>query len=149
MLPQEDYEPTPIQWPQATDQCGTSRGRATGVFAKTREAGDGNWEALLSSGLPKTHSGKVLRGTIRKIAEGKDYSLPATIDDQTVLSDINRALASAGLPSGRPARLSRGSAFQFGEAPQTNALIASEPVPPNSDPVGLPRGGSAQRRFRR
>ena len=52
--------------------------------------------ALVVAGLPKTRSGKILRGTMRKIAEGEDYPLPATIDDPTVLLEIDRALATAG-----------------------------------------------------
>ena len=52
--------------------------------------------ALVVAGLPKTRSGKILRGTMRKIAEGEDYPLPATIDDPAVLGEIDRALAAAG-----------------------------------------------------
>jgi propionyl-CoA synthetase len=52
--------------------------------------------ALVVAGLPKTRSGKILRGTMRKIAEGEDYPLPATIDDPAVLAEIGRALATAG-----------------------------------------------------
>jgi propionyl-CoA synthetase len=42
--------------------------------------------------LPKTRSGKILRGTMKKIAEGRDYSLPATIDDPVILDEIEVAL---------------------------------------------------------
>ena len=42
--------------------------------------------------LPKTRSGKILRGTMRKIAEGQDYVMPATIEDPTVLQEIAEAL---------------------------------------------------------
>ena len=52
--------------------------------------------ALVVVGLPKTRSGKILRGTIRRIADGEDYAMPATIDDPAVLSEITAALASAG-----------------------------------------------------
>ena len=52
--------------------------------------------ALVVAGLPKTRSGKILRGTMRRIADGKDYPLPATIDDPAVLGEINAALAGAG-----------------------------------------------------
>jgi propionyl-CoA synthetase len=48
------------------------------------------------AGLPKTRSGKILRGTMRKIAEGEGYPLPATIDEPAVLAEIDRALAAAG-----------------------------------------------------
>ena len=52
--------------------------------------------ALVVAGLPKTRSGKILRGTMRRIADGEDYSLPATIDDPAVLGEINAALTNAG-----------------------------------------------------
>jgi propionyl-CoA synthetase len=48
------------------------------------------------AGLPKTPSGKILRGTMRKIAEGEGYPLPPTIDDPAVLAEIDRAFAAAG-----------------------------------------------------
>jgi propionyl-CoA synthetase len=52
--------------------------------------------ALVVAGLPKTRSGKILRGTMRKIADGEDYPLPATIDDPAVLGEIDKALAKIG-----------------------------------------------------
>jgi propionyl-CoA synthetase len=52
--------------------------------------------ALVVAGLPKTRSGKILRGTMRQIADGEDYPLPATIDDPAVLGEINAVLANAG-----------------------------------------------------
>ncbi len=39
--------------------------------------------------LPKTRSGKILRGTMRQIADGEDYKLPATFDDPAVLDEIS------------------------------------------------------------
>ncbi len=42
--------------------------------------------------LPKTRSGKVLRGTIRKIADKEEYKTPATIDDPTILDEIKQNL---------------------------------------------------------
>jgi propionyl-CoA synthetase len=42
--------------------------------------------------LPKTRSGKILRGTMRKIADGKEYKVPATIEDSAVLDEITEAL---------------------------------------------------------
>ena len=42
--------------------------------------------------LPKTRSGKILRGTIRKIADGENWSMPATIDDPAILDEISQAL---------------------------------------------------------
>ena len=59
--------------------------------------------ALVVPGLPKTRSGKILRGTMRKIADGDDYPLPATIDDPAVLTEIDKALASVGYTGRRTA----------------------------------------------
>jgi propionyl-CoA synthetase len=42
--------------------------------------------------LPKTRSGKILRGTMRKIADRQDYRVPATIEDAAVLDEIKEAL---------------------------------------------------------
>ena len=42
--------------------------------------------------LPKTRSGKILRGTIRKIADGEEYKIPATIDDPLILEEIKKDL---------------------------------------------------------
>jgi propionyl-CoA synthetase len=50
--------------------------------------------------LPKTRSGKVLRATMRKIADGQDYSVPATIDDPVILDEVNEALRSIGYGKG-------------------------------------------------
>jgi len=48
--------------------------------------------------LPKTRSGKILRGTIRKIANGEAWTMPATIDDPQILDDIANRLAQIGYP---------------------------------------------------
>ncbi len=48
--------------------------------------------------LPKTRSGKILRGTIQKIADGKEYKAPATIDDPAILDEIAEALRDLGYP---------------------------------------------------
>jgi propionyl-CoA synthetase len=54
--------------------------------------------ALIVERLPKTRSGKILRGTMRAIADGQDYRMPATIDDAAILPEIAEALAKAGYP---------------------------------------------------
>ncbi len=54
--------------------------------------------ALLVKRLPKTRSGKILRGTMKKIAEGAEYGVPATIDDPVILGEIAEALTHAGYP---------------------------------------------------
>jgi len=46
--------------------------------------------------LPKTRSGKILRGTMRSIADKKDYKVPATIDDYAILDEIEESLAKIG-----------------------------------------------------
>ena len=46
--------------------------------------------------LPKTRSGKILRGTMRKIADGEDYAVPATIDDPASLGEMHAALRRLG-----------------------------------------------------
>jgi propionyl-CoA synthetase len=48
--------------------------------------------------LPKTRSGKILRGTMVKIADGEPYKMPATIDDPDVLDEIATALKALGYP---------------------------------------------------
>jgi propionyl-CoA synthetase len=54
--------------------------------------------ALVVDRLPKTRSGKILRGTIRRIADGEEYRMPATIDDPAILGEIETALGRAGYP---------------------------------------------------
>jgi propionyl-CoA synthetase len=49
--------------------------------------------------LPKTRSGKVLRATMRKMADGEAWTTPATIDDPAVLDEIEHFLAIAGYPA--------------------------------------------------
>jgi len=52
--------------------------------------------AIVVKRLPKTRSGKILRGTMQKIADSHDYKLPATIDDPAALQEIEQALRNAG-----------------------------------------------------
>ncbi len=54
--------------------------------------------ATVVQGLPKTRSGKILRGTMQKIADGEDYKMPATIDDPAILGEIATALSGLGYP---------------------------------------------------
>ena len=51
--------------------------------------------------LPKTRSGKVVRGTIKKIADGTPYTIPPTIDDPATLDEISADLAAIGYPQER------------------------------------------------
>ena len=55
-------------------------------------------QALVVNRLPKTRSGKVLRGTMRAIADGKEWKMPATIDDPEILTEITEALLTIGYP---------------------------------------------------
>jgi propionyl-CoA synthetase len=48
--------------------------------------------------LPKTRSGKILRGTMAKIADGETWTMPATIDDPVILEEITDALKRLGYP---------------------------------------------------
>jgi len=56
--------------------------------------------AITVARLPKTRSGKILRGTMKKIADGDPWNLPATIDDPAVLDEIGVALKGHGLAAG-------------------------------------------------
>ncbi|MFC6688746.1 propionate-CoA ligase PrpE [Jhaorihella thermophila] len=55
-------------------------------------------QAVVVDRLPKTRSGKILRGTMVKIADGQDFKMPATIDDPAILDEIREALKSLGYP---------------------------------------------------
>ncbi|MBM3623344.1 MAG: propionyl-CoA synthetase [Alphaproteobacteria bacterium] len=52
--------------------------------------------AVVVARLPKTRSGKILRGTMQKIADSQDYKMPATIDDPAILGEIGEALKPVG-----------------------------------------------------
>ncbi|MDJ0958802.1 MAG: propionyl-CoA synthetase [Arenicellales bacterium] len=53
-------------------------------------------QAVVVKRLPKTRSGKILRGTIQKIADVEEWKMPATIDDPVILDEITEALRSIG-----------------------------------------------------
>jgi propionyl-CoA synthetase len=48
--------------------------------------------AIVVKRLPKTRSGKILRGTVRKIADNETYNVPATIDDPAILDELKKDL---------------------------------------------------------
>jgi propionyl-CoA synthetase len=52
--------------------------------------------ATVVARLPKTRSGKILRGTMRRIADGESYAMPATIDDPAILGEITVSLKTIG-----------------------------------------------------
>jgi propionyl-CoA synthetase len=53
--------------------------------------------AITGARRPKTRSGKILRGTIKKMADGEKWSMPATIEDPKVLDEIGVALKEKGV----------------------------------------------------
>ncbi|MCL4477098.1 MAG: propionyl-CoA synthetase [Nitrospirae bacterium] len=53
-------------------------------------------ETAVVARLPKTRSGKILRGTMRKIADGEEYKIPSTIDDPAILGEIEEAMKGIG-----------------------------------------------------
>ena len=57
--------------------------------------------ALVVERLPKTRSGKILRGTMQKIADGQDHKVPATIDDPAILDEIAEAFKAMGKAMGK------------------------------------------------
>ncbi len=58
-------------------------------------------QATVVPRLPKTRSGKILRGTMQKIADKEEYKVPATIDDPAILEEIDEALQGIGYSSAR------------------------------------------------
>jgi propionyl-CoA synthetase len=58
-------------------------------------------KAAVVERLPKTRSGKILRGTMRRIADGEDYTAPATIDDPATLEEMGDALRELGYARSR------------------------------------------------
>ncbi len=57
--------------------------------------------AVVVDRLPKTRSGKILRGVMVKMADGEDFKMPATIDDPAILDEIREALTTLGYPDDR------------------------------------------------
>ena len=53
-------------------------------------------KAVVVKRLPKTRSGKILRGTMRKIADGEEFKIPSTIDDPVILDEIGDSLKTIG-----------------------------------------------------
>ncbi|HEX9568875.1 MAG TPA: propionyl-CoA synthetase [Rhodospirillales bacterium] len=58
-------------------------------------------QATVVDRLPKTRSGKILRGTMQKIADNEQYKVPATIDDPAILGEITKALEGIGYAGAR------------------------------------------------
>jgi propionyl-CoA synthetase len=58
-------------------------------------------QAIVVKRLPKTRSGKILRGTVKKIADHQEYKAPATIDDPAILREIEQDLQRIGYAHGK------------------------------------------------
>jgi len=77
------------------------RSIADGVVQLVREeigAVAGLKLATVIEKLPKTRSGKILRATMRSIADGKEWSMPSTIEDESVLPEIQKSIEKLGYP---------------------------------------------------
>ena len=57
-------------------------------------------QAVVVARLPKTRSGKILRGTMKKIADNDEWKMPATIDDPSILDEITESLQTLGYAKG-------------------------------------------------
>jgi propionyl-CoA synthetase len=53
--------------------------------------------AVVVQRLPKTRSGKILRAILRKIAANEDYKMPSTIDDESILPEIEAKIKTVGI----------------------------------------------------
>jgi propionyl-CoA synthetase len=58
--------------------------------------------------LPKTRSGKILRGTLKKMYDGKEYGVPATIEDPSVLPEIHEQILKSGIAAKRTIKFDEG-----------------------------------------
>ena len=72
-----------------TRSCASSCSSSASRSAPSRSFRD----ARVVARLPKTRSGKILRGTMRAIASGSEYTVPSTIDDPAILEEIATALS--------------------------------------------------------
>jgi len=61
-------------------------------------------QVIITKQLPKTRSGKILRGILRKIVRGEQYNTPPTIEDPALLSEIEDYIAKLGLGSTSPSK---------------------------------------------
>ena len=102
--------PHDVWFPEFVDDvCATATGRLSlpGSTRSIASIGDGNRglglaqtrQAAVVKRLPKTRSGKILRGAMRRIAAGETFRPPATIDDPAILREIGQALRALGYPA--------------------------------------------------
>ena len=74
--------------------------------------------------LPKTRSGKILRGTMRQIADGEAWKMPATIDDPAILDEITGAMQERGMARGSRRRWRSPAQRSAGPCLATRRLIS-------------------------
>jgi acetyl-CoA synthetase len=82
--------PNQTESPELLDKIKDSVRNSIGRFAAPDKV-------HVTKGLPKTRSGKILRGTMKKIADHDEWTAPATIDDPAILDEIGRALGRKGV----------------------------------------------------
>ena len=80
--------------------------------------------AMVVKRLPKTRSGKIVRGTVKKIADGEPWTVPATIDDSSSLEEISAGLSAIGYPRGQ---VSRGDSGQLALGPSPKLRARHRP----------------------
>ena len=85
--------------------------------------------------LPKTRSGKILRGTIQKIADNEPWKMPATIDDPAILDEIKGALEGSAMRA--PARKRRLPALSSRHRPSSDERGAGDGFALYSSPADL------------
>ena len=95
-------------------------------------------KATVVKRLPKTRSGKILRGTIQKMADGKQYKIPATINDPAILTEIDEALAAIGYGKAREMPT---SALTLGDVER--GLANGQPSAPDPTQTEPPRCGQS------
>ena len=79
---------------------GGSRTRSRSACTRSHRPVAAFKSALVVDRLPKTRSGKILRGTMRRIADDEEYAVPATIDDPAIIEEITIALRRIGYAKG-------------------------------------------------
>ena len=90
-------QPWPLPVPQVAEAVaamyGGKRERPLPVLVRDKLGPVAAFKLAITVGrLPKTRSGKILRGTIKKIADGEQWAMPATIEDPKALDEISAAL---------------------------------------------------------
>jgi len=83
--------------------------------------------------LPKTRSGKILRGTERLFADGESYKVPSTIDDPAILPEVEEPVKTIGYGRRRnPARI----VAEHWPVPETASIPAAASCPFRVTPSG-------------